>query len=57
MGRKPGLEKRAKATDKAKQTFNLWRGCKLCLQGFNRLIVAAGAADDRNTFNPAVHYS
>lgn len=49
MGRKP-------ATDKAKQTFNLWRGCKLCLQGFNRLIVAAGAADDRNTFNPVVHY-
>lgn len=53
--RKPGLDQ-AEGTDKAKLTFNLRRGCKLCLQELNHLIVTAGATQERSAFNLAMHY-
>lgn len=50
------MREKAKGTDKAKQTSNLWRGCNLCLQGLNHLIVAAGATEERITCNLALHH-
>lgn len=54
-GKKTRTREKAKGTEKGKQTFNPWRGCKLCLQELNHLIVAAGATGERDAFN-LMHY-